>query len=351
MAVAYLVSNNGKLNRSGEILEYSDYLGNRTKLIPDKLDEIMVIGRMELTGPALFLIMEHRIPVYFFHMNGRYNGILTFDDPKNVFLRHKQHLLAEDQEFVKKVSIDIVRGKLQNQHLFLQRIGRKLKSSAIDQDIIEFDRLRDALDKCETVDAIRGIEGSAARKYYGLLGLNIECPWVKFSKRSKNPPRDEVNAVLSFLYTVLANKVSSALAKTGLDRAIGCLHSMTYGRNSLVFDLMEEYRTPLVDTLACALFNQDVLKKEDFREGCRDGDEEDPMVLQIAPEDQDQGVYLTEEGLAKVINALEKKLAQEHQHPLTGKLLPYSKIIQEQVNHYKQLISGLVDHYQAMVVR
>lgn len=60
---------------------------------------------------------------------------------------------------------------------------------------------------------------------------------------------------------------------------------------------------------------------------------------------------LTEEGLAKVINALEKKLAQEHQHPLTGKLLPYSKIIQEQVNHYKQLISGLVDHYQAMVVR
>ena len=353
MSVAYLVSNNGKLTREGDIFKYFDYLGNVTKLIPERTDELIVIGTLDITGPALYLLMKHKIKVYFFYKNGKNNGQFVFEDPKNVLLRHKQHLLIEDRKFVTTTARDIVRGKIHNQYLFLQRIGRKTENISISRALVEFDKLKKSLDCVDTVDKVRGIEGASANIYFSLFGYNILADWICFNGRNKNPPLDEVNAVLSFLYTVLASKVSSALVKTGLDLAVGTLHALTYGRNSLVFDLLEEFRTPLVDTVTCALFNQGVLKKGDFYL-CRDFKEEDEegiKLLQVEDSDLQEGVFLTRDGIKKVLFAFEKKLDQEHFYPMKEKSLSYRKIIEEQAYLYRQLIGGFIDHYQPMVIR
>jgi len=351
MPIVYLVSNNGKLTKNGSVLLYSDYLGNITKLIPEKLETLIVIGRLEISGPALFLLLERKISVSFFYKNGKYNGQLVFDDPKNVFLRHKQHLLYENQEFVVQTAKDIVRGKLHNEYLYLQRIGRKINKVWFDNEIAVFSRFRDSLEVATTIEAIRGIEGVSAKLYFSLLGNNIDCKWTQFSKRTKNPPRDAVNSVLSFVYTVLANKVYRALCETGLDSAVGSLHALTYGRNSLVFDLVEEYRTPIADALTCAMFNQRVLNAEDFHICTSDESiEEGPEVVQIDKSDF-PGVYLTENGMKKVIQSLERKLEQEHMYLFLCKELSYNKIITAQANLYKQLVGGFIDHYQPMVIK
>lgn len=164
MAVAYLISNNGKLTREGEILKYSDYLGNVTKLIPEKLHEILVVGNLTITGPAFHFIMQHKLPLYFYYKNGKYNAQVVYEDAKNVFLRHKQHLLIEDEKFITTTARDIVRGKIHNQYLFLQRIGRKTGSSQISRALIEFDKLRKSLENMETIEQIRGVEGASDRK-------------------------------------------------------------------------------------------------------------------------------------------------------------------------------------------
>ena len=121
-------------------------------------------------------------------------------------------------------------------------------------------------ERTESVDSLRGYEGSAARKYFEVFGYNLQPDWADFKKRSKNPPRSNVNAVLSFLYTLLSYRIESALESTGLDICAGNLHAVNYGRNALVFDLIEEFRSPIADSLCCSLFNLGTLKEDDFEE-------------------------------------------------------------------------------------
>lgn len=125
MSTVLISSNNGSLKRCGDILLYSDYTGNSTKIIPTVTDSIIVIGQMNLSGAALNLCINSQIPIFFLRSNGLFNGKLVFEDGKNSFLRHKQHMLAENKEFVTSMARRIVLGKTLNEYLFIQRIKRK----------------------------------------------------------------------------------------------------------------------------------------------------------------------------------------------------------------------------------
>ncbi|MGB4407799.1 MAG: CRISPR-associated endonuclease Cas1 [Sphaerochaeta sp.] len=353
MATAYIVSQNGKLQRDGNLLQYSDYTGNITKLIPDKIDQIVVVGNLELTGQAFSLLVEKRIEVSFLQKNGRYNGKIVFQDSKNSILRHRQHLLAENTEWSLTIAKDIVRGKIHNEYLFMQRIGRKLRTPAIVDAIELVDSIRNRLEGASVIDEIRGFEGIAAKAYFSCFSANINQPWAKFNGRSKNPPKDEVNSVMSFLYTVLASRIASLIQQEGLDDSIGTLHSLCYGRKSLVYDLLEEYRTPIADTLTCSLFNLGVLAKNDFRtESIQvEQDDENAVVEQLSESEKVPGVLLTETGMKKVLSQLEKKLDQPHFYPLLEKTVSYKEIMRGQVKQYKQLLGGVYEHYQPIVVK
>ena len=350
----YLVSNNGKLKYESGLLIYCDYLGNITKLIPNKLSEIVIIGRLELTGSAINIIMNHKIQVDFLNKNGLFNAKLIFEDSKNTFLRHKQHLLYENNEKSLSLAKDIVRGKLQNQLLFAQRIIRKnlrtndllLSAKIINQCMVR-------IENCKCIQELRGVEGEAAREYYYIFSYNISSKWATFKGRNKNPPLDEVNSVLSFIYTLLAIRIDSIIVSNGLDNSIGSLHCLTYGRKSLVFDLIEEYRTPIADTLTCALFNLGTLKKDDFRFGEKYENtmNDDSEKLIQSDNDFKKGVYLTEDGMKKVVIAFEKKIQDEHFYPELNKTVQYNRIFKEQVSLYKSVINGNRDHYLPMVIK
>jgi CRISPR-associated protein Cas1 len=352
--VIYLVSNNGKLKYESGLLVYSDYLGNNTKFIPEKVTNIVVLGKIELTGSAIGIILLNKIQVDLLNKSGKHNGKLLFEDSKNTFLRHKQHQIYDNEIISLSIAKDIVRGKINNQLLFAQRIVRKLNNK--EELIYQISLIKKCMNRvnlCDSIVELRGIEGEASREYYYVFSKNIVPSWAKFRGRSKNPPLDQVNSVLSFLYTLLAIRIDAIILSNGLDDSVGTLHCLTYGRKSLIFDLIEEYRTPLADTLTCSLFNLGTLCKDDFRVGEKyiDKSTDDSEKLVQFDNDIKIGVYLTEEGMKKVVQAFEKKLKDQHFYPELNKTIEYSRIMKEQVSLYKSVISGNRDHYLPLVIK
>lgn len=346
-STVYITSNNGTLNNNSEILFYKDYKGNVVKLLPDKVKEIVLIGKTTITSGAFSLLFKNKISVVFLSTIGRYMSRLVYLERKNTQLRHQQHLVSANEPQSLSIAKDIVSGKLHNQYLYLQRIARKTqdKEGKIGRALEEFSFIRRQVDESKEKGELLGLEGDGSRIYFSCLGENITCGWTSFEKRSRKPPLDPVNAVLSLLYTVLTNKISGYLYSQGLDPGIGNLHSITYGRESLACDLVEEFRTPIVDTLTCALFNLGVLQKEHFREVERENLEEKHLV-----KGTELAILLTEDGYKKTLAQFERKLQETHYYPLNDKTLSYADILQEQIKQYKKVISGTIERYQPLVV-
>ncbi len=354
-STVYITSNNGTLNNNSDILFYKDYKGNVVKLLPDKVKEIVFIGKTTITSGAFSLLFKNKINVVFLSTTGRYMGRLVYLERKNTLLRHQQHLVAANEPQSLSIAKDIVTGKLHNQYLYLQRIGRKTprktprktqdKEEKIGRALEELSYIRRQVETAKEKGEVLGLEGDGSRVYFSCLGENLTCGWTSFEKRSRKPPLDPVNAVLSLLYTVLTNKISGYLYAQGLDPGIGNLHAITYGRESLACDLVEEFRTPIVDTLTCALFNLGVLQKEHFREVKRENLEEKPLT-----KGTELAILLTEDGYKKTLAQFERKLLETHYYPPNDKTLSYADILQEQIKQYKKVISGLAEHYQPLVV-
>lgn len=337
MSTLYLVSSNGKIAKEGDVLVYRDHTGLTKKFIPEHLDLLVVIGDLEWSSQALNLLFQYQIPVYFLRKNGRTNGRLVFSDNKNTLLRHQQHMLAEDEAFVNRMALQIVKGKVQNEYLFMQRLSRKYPDNQqILQAIGRMQTLKARIDSATNTNEVRGYEGLAAKEYFQCIGQNLLPSWAKFTKRTKNPPKDKVNAVLSFLYTVLASKLDTFIQEEGLDDSVGSLHDFSYGRRSLVFDLIEEFRTPLVDTTVCSLINELTLKEDSFRS-------------ELIEDTGENGVFLTIDGMRKTLSGFEKKLEQTHKYPLTGQTLTYQEIMHKQVQQYKQVVCHLKDQYEPFI--
>ena len=269
---------------------------------------------------------------------------MIFQDSKNTVIRHNQHVLLNDIDFSNRIAKDIVRGKIHNQYLYLQRINIKQEEKKYDEIICKFKKIRNTLEVAKDIEEIRGIEGFCSMLFFICYSSNFNCKWTSFNGRNKNPPKDPINAVLSFLYTVLANKIHSFLIIEGLDASIGFLHTLSYGRTSLVYDLIEEYRTPIVESLTCSLFNLGVFNNTDFTDELTDDEnwdtskEEDNKTNKV-------GVYLTEVGMKKTLSHFEKKLMTEHKYELKNKVLTYESIIHEQIKHYKKVLNGECAHY------
>lgn len=147
---------------------------------------------------------------------------------------------------------------------------------------------------------MRDVEGMASRVFYDFMRLHLKPEWAVFRKRTKHPPKNNVNAVLSFLYTVLGPKVRCAIELQGLDPMVGCLQELAYGRDALVYDLVEEFRTPVADAVCCALFNLGILRLQDFRLHDFDQEVEVAGVQDVAEDGGSKGILLMESGILTV---------------------------------------------------
>lgn len=372
MSAIYILSDYGKLGKKDETLIFSQPDGTNTILFPYKTEHLVIIGKVSISADAMRLLTKYKIPITFLASNGRFNGKLTFGDSKNIFLRQKQFRALDNQTQSLEIARSIVIGKIKNQISFMQRIKRKNEKidKSVEDAIISTKNLLSDAEKTSDIEKLRGYEGMAAREYFSVFAFNLVPEWAIFNTRSKNPPKSNVNAVLSFLYTLLMYRVESAIESTGLDICCGNLHALNYGKNALVFDLMEEFRTPICDTVCASLFNQGVLQENDFEKVCfsvesddfclesenlkdnkenqnKENKTEESAVLTKEEENGEFGILLTKAGLKKVIASFEAKMDSDILYQPTGQKMAYIKIIYEQVLHYKRVISGEETEYKS----
>ena len=361
MASIYIISDKGKLTKKDETLIFIQPDESRTILFPFKTEHLVIMGNVSISGDAIRLLTKYKISVTFLSSNGKFNGKLSFGDSKNVFLRLNQYKILDGKKRSLEIAKSIVVGKIKNQISFMQRIKRKNDSS--EETVLDsINAIKNTLlnaENAKDIGQLRGYEGIAARQYFSVFDYNIQCEWAEFKKRSRNPPLTNVNAVLSFLYTLLMYRVESALESQGLDTCCGYLHAINYGKQALVFDLMEEFRSPIADSVCCSLFNLRTLSPDDFETKTFSEDDVDfPLESNHVPDSTDENqsesndsvlkaVLLTKDGIKKVIAAFEAKMDSTILYQPTNQKLPYKKIIYEQAEHYKRVISGEENDYRA----
>ena len=236
------------------------------------VDEVLVFGSVSLTPATIAALLQRGTDTLFLTAHGRYRGRLIGKPGKNVHLRLTQFDRLRDPAVAVPLARAIVGGKIANQRALLLRSQREPRREDLAEAIGGMRRLLDVLESVEAVEVVRGIEGQAAALYFGAFGKCIRNPDFAFVKRTRRPPRDPVNAVLSFGYTLLAMGVESAVLRAGLDPMVGVFHMPDYGRPSLVLDLIEEFRPVLVDILVLRIVNRREVAREDFEEFADDAD-------------------------------------------------------------------------------
>ena len=309
-------------------------IGEHEKLCVPALtiDSIVCFGKMTVSTPLLQYCAEHGISVTFVTETGRFMGRFYGSVSGNVLLRKRQYESLNEDTFRKQLVRSVLLAKLRNCKLVLIRAARSAKNEEVGQALTEgAAQLGQAVEKlllCEDVDSMRGIEGAAATVYFSRLDNML---WgnpggFRFESRSRRPPRNEVNAALSFTYMLLTSQIQSAMETVGLDPAAGYLHTLRPGRPSFALDLIEELRAPLCDRFVISLFNKGQLSASDF-------------------EKNEEAVYLNERGRRTLLSAWQRRKQEEIIHPFLGEKVQIGMIPYAQAMLFARVLRGDLDAY------
>ncbi len=302
------------------------------------IESVFCFGNTTVSTPLIRFCGERGIGLVFLSENGRFYGRIQGPVSGNVLLRQKQFLSASDPVFAARISSQFLTGKLLNEKNMLLRRARETADSAVAAELREkagrIGMLSSDLEQPAGLESLRGTEGAAATLYFSCFDLMLKAkePELRFETRSRRPPKNEVNAVLSFLYILLKNDIQSALEAVGLDPACGYLHTLRPGRPALALDLMEELRAPLCDRLALSLFNRGQLRKKDFQ--C------------------ELGEYTIEDGARKmVLSAWQSRKREKIRHPFLGEQIEIGLIPFVQAQMLARYLRGDLDAYPPFVWR
>ena len=234
------------------------------------LDGIVSFGRVAFSPYLLGACADRGLSVSLMTEYGRLQASVNGFSRGNVLLRREQYRRADDPDCSAALARSCVVGKLANLRTLLRRAAREAKQTEIESRLSaaarRIDQTIKRLAHSATLDVIRGIEGDASRVYFSVFNdlIRREDDDFEFKVRSRRPPKDEVNAMLSFAYALLSHDVRSACEAAGLDAAVGCLHRDRPGRPGLALDLMEELRPIVADRVVLSLLNRRQVKKSGF---------------------------------------------------------------------------------------
>lgn len=285
------------------------------------IESILCFGNTTVTTPLIQYCGEKGISISWFSEYGRFYGRTVGPVHGNILLRRQQFRALEDAERRCAIVRSVLVGKLVNSRETLlcgaretsdAEIGEQLKTAAAG-----IGKLGENMEEQSDVDSLRGLEGVAAKLYFEVFPLMIKTkdPAMAFHGRTHRPPEDPVNALLSYLYTLLKNDAQSALEGIGLDPACGYLHTLRPGRPALALDVMEELRSPLCDRLALALLNRGQINGKSF-------------------EKHSPPYHLTDAARKTVITAWQRRKQETIQHPFLDERVPI----------------GLIPHCQSMLL-
>jgi CRISPR-associated protein Cas1 len=315
MSAAYIIEQGAFLTKEGDVLLIKKGKEVIRSIHAHHLTQLVISGNVTLTTQTIAFLLEKGIDTVFLSIYGKYRGRLSSKFSKNIEIRKIQFERFADENFKLELAKKFVYGKLYNCLKVLRRrlVERKMKS--LREPILGIRNILNKVDTASTLDVLRGYEGAAARGYFNGFGKMLMQEDFVFEKRSRRPPLDMPNSLLSLGYTLLNNTVQSLVESSGMDPYLGVFHQPEYGRPSLGLDLMEEFRPVIVDILVLNLINKKMITKEDFNH--QPGGELPYRLTQL--------------GMKKFILNYEKRLQLKVQIPEIGKTFSYFQVIQDQL--------------------
>lgn len=267
----YVTSQGAYLAKEGETVVVKINQEVRLRVPVHTIGGIVCFGNVSCSPFLMGFCGENGVGLSFLTENGRFLARVHGPVSGNILLRREQYRMADDQKYSAQMAKAFVIGKVANCRTVLQRALRdhaqKMEEDALRQSIADLSRTLQSLTLNQSLDSVRGLEGDAAHTYFSVFDHLIVAQKESFSfqERNRRPPLDNVNCLLSFLYTLLVHDCRSALEAVGLDPACGFLHRDRPGRPSLALDMMEEFRPFLADRMALSLINLRQVQESGFK--------------------------------------------------------------------------------------
>ncbi len=347
--ILYVVTQGARVSKSGETIVIG-VNGEKVDEVPLKdISHLVLVGHIQITTEAIHLLMASQRTISFLGAGGKMIGTASAPITKNVLLRVAQYKKFENEGYCLNIAKEIITAKIENQRTILRRNGGN-----IDEALSLLKNLSTDCMGSKDKDSLRGFEGKASQIYFNVFPSLIKKKEVKKTEqmtfgdlpegqgwdknmdsffamngRNKRPPRDPVNAMLSFGYTLLSRDIISAIIGTGMDPYYGFYHILEVGRPSLAIDMMEPFRPIIIDSLVLRLINTGEIK---------------PSHFHIAQTE----VQLTKDGRFKFLEAYERRMDELITHPVFGYRISYRRILDvecrllgrfltEEINSYKPL--------------
>jgi CRISPR-associated protein Cas1 len=327
----YVQAQGAMVRLDGErlIVQSSGESAKETRL--SNTSHLSLFGNVHVTTPVIRKLMDRGVPLLFFTYGGWFTGQTVSHDSKNVELRLAQYKATQDEHRCLALARGFVASKILNCRTLLRRNHSSPDAVALS----ELKQLARKARHAESIESLLGIEGTAARRYFAEFAGMLKGDGVQdfdLDGRNRRPPRDPVNALLSFCYSLLAKELSLAVRAVGLDGMLGFYHQPHFGRPSLALDLMEEFRPVLADSTVIGALNNGVIQSSDFVHAAG-------------------SVALTQPARKRLILNFERRMDQLVTHPVFDYRISYRRVLEVQARLLTRLLLGEITHYPEFRVR
>lgn len=334
----YILTPNAYLQKDGENVVVRIEQQEAFRIPIHNIEAIVSFSYLGASPGLMQLCVEHQVKLSFHTPTGKYIGSLVGESRGNVLLRRTQYRIADDDIMSAHIAKIFIAGKVANHRAVLSRYCRDHHPTnpvdkIINQAILQLKETQSELARSTIKNSILGLEGHAAQCYWSVFDYLILNKDFTFSGRSKRPPKDMVNALLSFFYTILSHDVRSALETVGLDAYVGFFHTDRPGRASLALDLMEEMRAYLVDRFVLSVINKRQVSSSDF-------------IFQ-----GENGVILTEDGRRQLLSLWQKRKRDTITHPYLKESIPIGLLPYTQAMLLTKYLRGDLDNYPVFLIQ
>jgi CRISP-associated protein Cas1 len=333
----FVTTTGAYLCRDGENIVVKVDNNERFRIPVHNLEGIVSVGYMGASPGVMSLCCERKVALSFISEGGRFLARVAGAVSGNVLLRRKQFRLADDEKFCLNMSKLFIAGKVANCKTVLQRFTRDYPNSddlaSINQTIEKLSVKQNSILRAKGLNELRGTEGEAACAYFSVLDHLVLHHKESFFMHGRNrrPPTDNLNALLSFVYTLLMHEVRTAIECVGLDPCVGYLHTDRPGRPSLALDLMEEFRPFIADRLVLSLINRKQVTAKGFLQ------------------QPSGGVIMDDLTRKEVITAWQKRKQEELMHPFLNERIPVGLLPYCQALLMARFLRGDLDNYPVFI--
>lgn len=322
-----------RIKKDGNVLQVWDEDALLAEARLEEVSHLVLFGGVQVSTPVIHELCHRGIPISYLSHGGWLYGITHGLWHKNVELRRRQYDAAANPEYSLALARQFVRAKIANCRTLLRRNHPNPPESLLRDLKHDMEQAGEA----DRMDSLLGIEGTAAHRYFSAFGgmfRGSDAPTTTFDfqQRNRRPPRDPINAMLSFAYALLTREWTATLQAVGFDPYLGFYHQPRYGRPALALDLMEEFRPLIGDSVVLTAVNNDEVKPDDFISAMG-------------------SVALTAAGRTRFIQAYQRRMGQEITHPIFGYKISYRRVLEVQARLLGRHLAGELPEYPSFMTR